>query len=169
MSEDQQTTNPVANSPITPEQLNEVKNSVIANAKRLAMMGTKTVRSDQNPEKNDNPTEWWENEVSFDEAFWSVSFWNYPNDKWQIQITKVVVQLDGSSLMISYSIRMEDDAKFPGFQIYREAVDDGYRPMKAEEFVLLDRVMRELLTSPAPAATPPAQPMPPTESPPQAA
>jgi hypothetical protein len=149
MSDQQQNPNPVADSPITPEKLNEIKADVIANAKRLAMLGTKTLRSDQDPQKSQDSTEWWENEVSFDDDFWSVSFWNYPNDKWQIQITKVVVQLDGSSLMISYSIRMEDDVQFPGFQIYRESVDDGYRPMKAEEFVLLDRVMRELLASPA--------------------
>jgi len=158
MSEDQQKPNPVATSSITPEQLSEIKNTVIANAKRIAMMGTKTVRNDQDPSKTDSSTEWWENEVSFDDDFWSVSFWNYPNSNWQIQITKVVVQLDGSSLMMSYSVRMEDDAKFPGFQIYREAVDDGYRPMKTEEFVLLDRVLRELLASPP-------KPTPSTESP----
>jgi len=145
MDKEQQTNNPMADSPITPQQLSTIKTDIIANSKSIAMLGTKTVRDNQDTIKNNNSTyEWWENEQSFDNNFWSVSYWNYQNGKWQLQITKVVVQQDGSSLMISYSIRTEDDTEFPGFQIYEEAVDNGYRQMKVEEFVELDRVLRAL-------------------------
>ena len=148
-TEEQQKNNPAIN-PIAPEQLKNLKTDIVANARRVAMMGTKTIRNGEEDNKTGNSTyEWWENERSFDDSFWSVSFWNFTNNRWQFQITKVVVQDDGSSLMISYSIRMDDDKDFPRFQVYEEAVDNGYRSMRPEEYVLLDRVLRGLLVSPA--------------------
>jgi hypothetical protein len=140
---------PVTDSPIAPEQLEKIKTDIVNNSKTIAKMGVKTVKSNQDGVSGDSTTyDWWEFEQSFDNDFWSISFWDYPNGKWQIQITKVAIQTNGSSLMISYGIRLEDDKQFPGFQVYQESVDEGYRPMKPEEFVLLDRVLQGIVASP---------------------
>jgi hypothetical protein len=138
---------PAPDGSIDAGQLEKIKANILANAKAVAQMGVKTVKADQDP-ANTATTDWWEFEQSFDNDFWSVSLWVYPSDKWQIQITKVAIQTNGSSLMISYGIRMDDDKQFPGFQIYQESVDESYRPMKLEEIVLLDRVLQGLLTTP---------------------
>lgn len=143
----QQNNNSTAN-PITPDQLKDLRTDILSNARRVAMSGTKTIRDSQDSTQPNSTYDWWENERSFDNDFWSVSYWDFKNNRWQFQITKVAVQADGGSLMVSYSVRMEDDKDFPGFQVYEEAVDNGYRSMKPEEYVLLDRVLRALLTTP---------------------
>ena len=139
---------PTTESSISPEQLQSVRNSIISNARSIATMGTKTVKNASDAiGGNHSSYDWWENEQSFDNDFWSVSFWDFPDDKWQIQITKVTTQNTGRSLMVSFSIRNEEDRVFPGFQIYREGQDDSYHPFKVEEFVFLDRVLRDILNS----------------------
>jgi hypothetical protein len=138
-----------ADSPIDPAQLEKIKTDIVNNSKAIAKLGIKTVKNNQDSVSGDTTTyDWWEFEQSFDNDFWSISFWDYPNNKWQIQITKVSIQSNGSSLMISYGIRMDDDAQFPGFQVYQESVDSSYRPMKPEEFVLLDRVLQGIVAAP---------------------
>lgn len=146
--ENQTTDNSAQISPIDPQQLEKIKSDVISGAKTIAKMGVKTVKNGQDTISGDTTTyDWWEYEQSFDKDFWSISFWDYPDSRWQIQITKVSVQKNGSSLMISFSIRMNDDKQFPGFQVYQEAVDDSYRPMRVEEFILLDRVLQGITAS----------------------
>ena len=148
MNQDQPKDNPVSQGTITEEQLQDMKTGIFDNAKKIAMMGAKTVKNTEGTAVDNAPTyDWWENEQSFDDDFWSVSFWDYPNNRWQIQITKITIQSNGRSLMISYSVRMNDDKSFPGFQVYQESVDDSYRPLKVEEFVLLDRVLLGVLDS----------------------
>ena len=148
MNQDQSKDNPVSQATITEEQLQGMKTGIVDNAKKIAMVGAKTVKNtDDSAVDNASTYDWWENEQSFDDDFWSVSFWDYPNSRWQIQITKITIQSNGRSLMISYSVRMDDDKSFPGFQVYQESVDDSYRPLKVEEFVLLDRVLLGILNS----------------------
>jgi len=150
---DKPSDSPTPNGSIDAVQLEKIKANIIANAKTVAQMGIKTVKAAEDP-SNPATTDWWEFEQSFDNNFWSISLWLYPNDKWQLQITKVAIQPNGSSLMISYSVRTDDDKQFPGFQIYQESVDESYRPMKIEEIVLLDRVLQGIVASPqAPKTT----------------
>ena len=144
---DQPTDAPISDGSIDAAQMEKIKANIEANAKAVAKMGVKTVKATEDP-ANTATTDWWEFEQSFDNDFWSVSLWVYPSDKWQIQITKVTIQPNGSSLMISYSIRADDDKQFPGFQIYQESVDESYRPIKIEEIVLLDRVLQGIVASP---------------------
>ncbi|HUC78880.1 MAG TPA: hypothetical protein VMQ58_01430 [Candidatus Saccharimonadales bacterium] len=150
MDQDKQTNNDSAQpSPIDPAQLEKIKSDIINNAKTIAKLGIKTVKNSQDTVSGD-PTnyDWWEYEQSFDNDFWSISFWDYPNGLWQIQITKVTIQSNGSSLMVSFSVRTDQDKQFPGFQVYQESVDDSYRQMKIEEFILLDRVLQGIQASP---------------------
>lgn len=139
-----------SDSSIDAAQLEKIKANILNNAKAVAQMGVKTVKNDVDP-ANTGTTDWWEYEQSYDNDFWSVSLWVYPTQRWQVQITKVAIQSNGSSLMISYGIRMDDDKQFPGYQIYQESVDESYRPMKLEEFVLLDRILQGIVSSPHPA------------------
>ncbi|HUY52972.1 MAG TPA: hypothetical protein VMV24_00120 [Candidatus Dormibacteraeota bacterium] len=142
MNSNQQMDNPTAEGSVTQEQLQVIKTSIVTNARNIAMQGIKTVKSTDDSTTGDNLTyDWWENEQSFDNNFWSISFWDYPNNRWQIQVTKIIIQNTGRSLMVSYSVRMDDDKSFPGFQIYEESVDDSYRPFNIEEYVLLNRVL----------------------------
>ena len=142
MNSNQQMDNPTAEGSVTQEQLQVIKTSIVTNARNIAMQGIKTVKSTDDSTTGDNLTyDWWENEQSFDNNFWSISFWDYPNNRWQIQVTKIIIQNTGRSLMVSYSVRMDDDGSFPGFQIYEESVDDSYRPFNIEEYVLLNRVL----------------------------
>jgi len=148
MDKTQPNIDPATESSISPEQLQSMRTSIISNARSIATMGTKTVKNTSDTTSgNGSSYDWWENEQSFDNDFWSVSFWDFPDDKWQIQITKVTIQSTGRSLMVSFSIRNEEDRVFPGFQIYQEGQDDSYHPFKVEEFVFLDRVLRDLLNS----------------------
>jgi hypothetical protein len=150
MNDSEQQKNDPSINPITPDQLKNLKSNIVSNSRRIAMAGTKTIRNSQDPTQTSNSTyDWWENERSFENAFWSVSYWDFQNNRWQIQVTQVVIQDNGGSLMVSYSIRMDDDKDFPGFQVYKEAVDNGYRSMKLEEYVLLDRILRGLIAAPA--------------------
>jgi hypothetical protein len=141
------TDTPAPDGSIDAVQLEKIKANIVADAKAVAQMGIKTVKAAEDA-SNPATTDWWEFEQSFDNDFWSVSLWLYPSDKWQIQITKVSIQPNGSSLMISYSVRTDDDKQFPGFQIYQESVDESYRPMKIEEIVLLDRVLQGIMAAP---------------------
>ncbi len=148
MGSNQQINNPAAEGLVTEEQLQVIKTSIIANAKNIAMRGIKTVKSTNSSNADNSSTyDWWENEQSFDNNFWSISFWDYPDNRWQIQVTKIIIQNTGRSLMVSYSVRMDDDRSFPGFQVYEESVDDSYRPFKVEEFVLLNRVLLGIQSS----------------------
>jgi hypothetical protein len=132
---------------VSPDQIQSMKLAVIDNAKKFAMKGSKTIKnSSSDPNDQAHSYDWWENEKSFDGDFWSVSFWNYPDNRWQIQATKIALSDNGKSLMTSFSVRMNDDQSFPGFQVYEESIDTSYRPLKVEELVLLDRVIKGLIS-----------------------
>src|ERR1039458_1939076 len=104
---------------LTSEELSELQNETIGNAKHFALKGSKTTRHAKNyGVKNPIDYDWWTNETTYDEFFWSVSYWNFHDTQLQIQITKLLLQENGRSIMTSYSIRDNDDPNFPGFQIY---------------------------------------------------
>jgi hypothetical protein len=144
---DQNINTPVEHDTITDDQLQQMKTVIIESSKKFALAGTKTVKnSSSEPNNPQYSYDWWENEQSFDGNFWSVSYWAYPENRWQIQVTKLTIAETGHSVMTSYSVRMNDDKSFPGFQIYEESLDNSYRPLKIEEYVLLDRVLRNLVS-----------------------
>ncbi|HUC95370.1 MAG TPA: hypothetical protein VMR76_00235 [Candidatus Saccharimonadia bacterium] len=145
MNPQDNTTDYKQDSNISTQRLIDIQSEIIQNAKRFALSGSKTIKHRKN-DGLESPIDydWWANETSFDGCFWSVSYWDYKNNSLQIQITKLLLQENGRSIMTSYSIREDSDKYFPGFQIYEEEIDNIYRPLKTEEYVYLDRAIRSI-------------------------
>jgi hypothetical protein len=133
---------------ITSDQITELKNEAIEYAKQYAKKGTST-RKEPSPDlaNDQGPYVWWENQATYESNTWSVSFWEYDNQYWQLQATKVELQPDGRSRMTAYSMRKDSDISFPGFQVYKEQSDDRYHQAAIEDIVYLNRVLRALKDS----------------------
>lgn len=133
---------------ITSDQINELKEEAIQYAKAYAKTGTSTRKEPAPNLANDKgPYYWWEKEATYESNSWSISYWEYDNGLWQLQATKVELQPNGHSRMTAYSMRNDNDQSFPGFQIYREQMDDRYHPAAIEEIVYLNRVLKGLVDS----------------------
>ncbi len=137
-----------SNDEISPDQVEDLKNEAIEYAKAYAKTGLST-RKEPSPDlaNNKGPYYWWEKEATYESNTWAISFWEYDNNIWQLQATKVELQPDGHSRMTAYSMRNENDTSFPGFQIYREQKDDRYHPAAIEDIVYLNRVLKGLVDS----------------------
>ena len=133
---------------ISSEQITNLKEEAIQYAKAYAKKGT-SVRKEPSPDlaNDQGPYLWWENQDTFESNTWSISFWEYDNQYWQLQATKVVLQPDGHSLMTAYSMRNDTDVNFPGFQVYKEQSDDRYHQAAIEDIVYLNRVLKALKDS----------------------
>jgi hypothetical protein len=149
-SQDPDTTpsEPNLSSEIPPEQVAKLQKDAIESAKEFSMRGTKTRKEEENESGSEKPGyDWWENQGSYESNTWSVSLWDFDNDTWQIQATKIELEPDGHSLMTSYSIRDEKDSSFPGFQIYKERSDNSYKPAAIEDIVYLNRVIQGMIAN----------------------
>ena len=136
------------NSDISSEEITSLKNETIEYAKKYAMSGMSTRKEPSPSLANDQgPYTWWEKQATYEGNTWSISLWEYDNKNWQLQATKVELQIDGHSRMTAYSMRKDSDTSFPGFQIYREQKDDRYHKAAVEDIVYINRVLKGLVDS----------------------
>lgn len=125
-------------------QLDELKNKSVQLAKSFAMRGTQTRKEESLGKPAYN---WFENTGNYEGSTWQVSFWDYDDKSWQIQVTKVELKNDGRSIMTAYSIRADNSNSFPGLQVYKEMTDDRYHEGGPEDAVYLERVLQGLLSA----------------------
>jgi len=123
----------------------KIKIEAVNNAATFAMRGKKTHKDiDEGISSESSEYDWWENQGTYESNSWSVAYWRFADNTWKLQATRVELKSDGRSQMTSYSMRTDSDPNFPGFQVYKELVDDRYHPAKIEDIVYLDRVMKGL-------------------------
>jgi hypothetical protein len=135
---------------ITSEQISQLKNEAIEFAKSYAKTGTSTRKEPSPNLANDQgPYYWWEKQATYESNTWSISYWEYDNQNWQLQATKVELKPDGHSLMTAYSMRKDTDTSFPGFQVYKEQSEGRYHQASIEEIMYLHRVLENLKSSDA--------------------
>lgn len=133
-------------SDITSDEIATLKEETIQYAKAYAKTGQSTRKEPSPNLANDHgPYYWWEKQATYESNTWSVSLWEYDNQSWQLQATKVELNSDGHSRMTAYSMRKDTDQSFPGFQIYKEQKDDRYHPAAIEDIVYLNRVLKGLV------------------------
>ncbi len=131
---------------LTPDQVEELKEESIHYAKSYAKTGVSSRKEPSSNLANDQgPYYWWNKQATYESNTWSISLWEYDNKSWQLQATKVELQPDGRSHMTAYSMRKDTDTSFPGFQIYREQMDDRYHKAAIEDIVYLNRVLKGLV------------------------
>lgn len=135
-------------SDITSDQIAILKSEAIDYAKAYAKTGVSNRKEPASDLANDQgPYYWWEKQATFESNTWSISLWEYDNNHWQLQATKVELETDGRSRMTAYSMRKDTDINFPGFQVYKEQSDDRYHPAAIEDIVYLNRVLKSLKQS----------------------
>jgi hypothetical protein len=131
---------------LTPDQVDELKQESIQYAKSYAKTGVSSRKEPSSNLANDQgPYYWWNKQATYESNTWSISLWEYDNKTWQLQATKVELQPDGKSHMTAYSMRKDSDTSFPGFQVYREQMDDRYHKAAIEDIVYLNRVLKGLV------------------------
>lgn len=137
--------NNASDADLTPGQVEKLTTDAVTKAKEFAMHGNKTRKEPEQGVTTVPGYDWWENQGTYESDNWSVSFWDFDNDTWQVQATKIELKSDGHSLMTSYSLREKNDPSFPGFQVYKEQSDERYKKGPVEDIVYLNRVFEGMI------------------------
>ncbi|HUD07139.1 MAG TPA: hypothetical protein VMR34_04580 [Candidatus Saccharimonadales bacterium] len=142
-----QSTNPSLNQPtagasgLPDEQITVLKNKTIHDFQELAKTGVKTRRVPKPGDPGEKSSyDWYDKLATYEGDNWSISYSNFDSGLWELQMTRVTGLPNGHSQTTSFSINPDNYGHFPGFQVYKEGIDQSYRPAKLEELVYLSRV-----------------------------
>lgn len=133
---------PSGNSGLPDEQITVLKNKTIHEFQEFAKTGIKTRRVPKPGETGEKSSyDWYDKLTTYEGDNWSISYSNFDSGLWELQMTKVTTLPSGHSQTTSYTISPDNYGRFPGFQVYKEGIDQTYRPAKLEELVYLSRVI----------------------------